>query len=139
MKRENAVKIYKTEHRIKYAAAFIVLVLVEIFIALYVHDEFIRPYVGDILVVVVIYCAIRVVFPGKIKLLPFWVFLFAVFVEFLQYIELVNILGLHESKFWRVIMGSVFDWKDIICYGIGCTLLAMYEKAAGVTDRNKNL
>ncbi len=139
MKRENAVKIDKTEHRIKYAAAFILLVLVEIFIALYVHDEFIRPYVGDILVVVVIYCAIRVVFPSKITLLPLWVFLFAAFVEFLQYIELVNTLGLHESKFWRIIIGSVFDWKDIICYGIGCILLAIYEKAAGVTDRNKNL
>ncbi|HBD63717.1 MAG TPA: DUF2809 domain-containing protein [Clostridiales bacterium] len=138
MKRENAVKIDKTEHRIKYAAAFIVLVLVEIFIALYVHDEFIRPYIGDILVVVVIYCAIRVVFPSKITLLALWIFLFAVFVEFLQYIELVNILGLHESKFWRVIMGSVFDWKDIICYGTGCILLAAYEKTAGIIVRNRN-
>ncbi len=133
MKRENTMKIDKTKHRIKYAVVFILLVLVEIFIALYIQDEFIRPYVGDILVVGVIYCAIKVVFPGKITLLPLWIFLFAVFVEFLQYIELVNILGLHENKFWRVILGSVFDWKDIICYGTGCILLAVYEKAKGVT------
>ncbi len=138
MKRENIVKTDKTVHRIKYAAVFILLVLVEIFIALYVHDEIIRPHIGDILVVVVIYCAIRAVFPSKITLLPFWIFLFAVFVELLQYIGLVNILGLHESKFWRVLMGSVFDWKDIICYGTGCILLAVYEKTSGITNQNMN-
>lgn len=124
----NTYKKNKTEHRIKYATAFILLVLVEIFIALYVHDKFIRPYAGDILVVVLIYCAVRTIFPTKIKLLPLWIFLFAVFVEFLQYIGIVNILDLNENAFWRVIMGSVFDWKDIICYGIGCILLVLYEK-----------
>ncbi len=117
----------KMKYRIKYAVAFILLVLIEVFIALYVHDKFIRPYVGDILVVVVIYCAVRTVFPTQITLLPLWIFLFAVFVEFLQYIGIVNILGLNESTFLRVIMGSVFDWKDIMCYGIGCILLAVYE------------
>ena len=118
---------YKIKLRIKYAVAFILLVLTEVFIALYVHDNFIRPYIGDILVVMVIYCAVRTVFPIKIKLLPLWVFLFAVFVEFLQYIGIVNILGLSENAFFRILIGSVFDWKDIMCYGTGCIILAVYE------------
>ena len=117
----------KAGHRKKYAAAFILLVLVEIFIALYVHDNFIRPYIGDVLVVCVIYCAIRTVFPDGIKLLVLWIFLFAVLTEFLQYIGILNILGLNGNAFFRVLMGAVFDWKDIICYGIGCILLAVYE------------
>jgi hypothetical protein len=92
-----------------------------------VHDDFIRPYIGDVLIVCVIYCAIRAIFPNKIKMLPIWVFLFAVLVEFMQYIGIVNILGLNENAFFRVLMGSVFDWKDVICYGIGCILLAVHE------------
>lgn len=129
----NTYRKNKAENRIKYAVAFILLVLIEIFIALYVHDEFIRPYVGDILVVGVIYCAIRMVFSKKFKMLPLWIFLFAAFVEFLQYIGIVNILGLHGNAFCRVAMGSVFDWKDIICYGVGCMLLVLYERAADIT------
>jgi len=124
----------KAGNRIKYAVAFILLVLTEIFIALYVHDEFIRPYVGDILVVGVIYCAIRMVSSKKFKLLPLWIFLFAAFVEFLQYIGIVNILGLNGNAFCRVAMGSVFDWKDIICYGVGCILLALYERTTDIID-----
>lgn len=118
---------YKTKLRIKYAVSFILLVLVEVFIALYVRDGFIRPYVGDILVVIVIYCASRVIFPTRIALLPLWVFLFAAFIEFLQYIEIVSILGLGENAFFRILIGSVFDWKDIMCYGIGSIMLAVYE------------
>jgi len=45
----------------------------------------------------------------------------------MQYIGIVNILGLNENAFFRVLMGSVFDWKDVICYGIGCILLAVHE------------
>lgn len=56
-----------------------------------------------------------------------WIFLFAVLTEFLQYIGILNILDLNGNAFFRVLMGAVFDWKDIICYGTGCILLAVYE------------
>ena len=125
----------KMQSRLKYAAAFLLLVLTEIFIALYVHDGFIRPYIGDVLVVIVIYCAVRIFLPSGIKILPFWIFLFAVFIEFLQYIDIVNILGLSESTLWRALLGSVFDWKDIICYGIGCALLTIYEIVSLSNDK----
>lgn len=37
--------------RVFYALAFALLMATEFVIALFVHDDFIRPYVGDILVV----------------------------------------------------------------------------------------
>ncbi len=40
--------------RLKYLAVFIILLAAEIVIALYVHDSFVRPYMGDMLVVAVI-------------------------------------------------------------------------------------
>lgn len=113
--------------RIKYLAAFSVLLIIEILIALYVHDTFIRPYVGDALVVIVLYCAVRAVFPYKFKLLPLLIFIFAVFVEVLQYFQLVQVLGLEHNIFLRILIGSTFDVKDIACYGAGCILLGIYE------------
>lgn len=41
--------------RLWYLTAFVILLMVEICIALFVHDRFIRPYVGDVLVTVLLY------------------------------------------------------------------------------------
>ena len=40
--------------RLPYLLAFILLLLLEIIIAVFVHDRFIRPYVGDVLVTVLL-------------------------------------------------------------------------------------
>ena len=41
--------------RIFYIISFLVIFCIEVLIALYVRDRFIRPYVGDMLVVVLVY------------------------------------------------------------------------------------
>lgn len=115
------------EKRIKYILAFILLLCVECAIAIYVHDNFIRPYVGDILVVILLYCAVRVVLPEKWEMLPVWIFLFASFIEGLQYFNIVEKLGLAKNMFFRILIGTTFDWKDIICYGVGCIFLMIYQ------------
>lgn len=113
--------------RLFYIIATIILIAVEVLIALFVHDKFIRPYVGDVLVVVVIYTFIRCFLPEKIKLLPLYVFIFAAGVELLQYIQIVKILGLQNNPFFATLIGTTFDVKDIVCYGVGCILLGGYE------------
>lgn len=113
--------------RIKYLVATVILLLIEVLIALFVHDNFIRPYVGDMLVVIVVYTFVRIFIVQKCKMLSLYVFIFAALVEFLQYFELVKRLGLSDNRFLRVLIGSVFDIKDIICYGIGCIILSGYE------------
>lgn len=113
--------------RIQYLIAFIVFLLIEVFIAIYVHDAFIRPSVGDMLVVIVLYLGVRIAVPDKYKLLPVWIFIFATFVEGLQYFHLVQVLGVENITFLRILIGSTFDLKDIACYAIGCILLGMYE------------
>ena len=47
-----------------YLAAFVILFLIEAAIALWVHDRFIRPYIGDVLVVVLVYVFVRIFFPS---------------------------------------------------------------------------
>lgn len=115
------------KQRIKYSIVFIILVCIEFLIAVFIHDTLIRPYVGDILVVMVVYCMVRIVIPYPCRLMPFWVFVFAAAVECLQYFNLVTVLGVEDHTFLRILIGSTFDWKDILCYGIGCILLSLYE------------
>ena len=113
--------------RIFYLIVFILLMVVETLIALYVHDDFIRPYIGDVIVVMVLYSFVRIFIPENYRLLPLYIFIFSVAVEVMQYLKIINILGLQNNSFARVIIGSVFDLKDIACYGIGCLILALYE------------
>lgn len=113
--------------RIIYFIATFILLFIEVLIALYVHDDFVRPYVGDVLVVIVIYAFVRILIPEKVKLLPLWIFIFAVAVEILQWFRIVDILGFTDNRFFSVLIGGVFDVKDIFCYGVGCILLGGYE------------
>lgn len=114
--------------RFFYINIFIVLLITEILIGIYVHDNFIRPYVGDILVVILLYFFVRIFILRGIRLMPLYIFAFATMTEILQYFKLVDLLGLGNNTFFRVLLGSVFDIKDIACYAIGCLLLMEYEK-----------
>ena len=120
-------EVRRRKKRIGYLTATVLIFLVELLIALFVRDNFIRPYVGDMLVVVLIYTFLRGFFPEKPRLLPLYVFLFAAGVEALQGIRIVELLGLQNNRFFSVLIGTTFDWKDIVCYGAGCALLGLWE------------
>ena len=106
---------------------FLTLLAAEVLIALFIHDRFVRPYIGDVLVVIVIYYFIRIFLPEGCKWLPAAVFVFAASVECLQYFHLLERLGFADNVFMRVLIGSVFDVKDIVCYGAGCLFLGIVE------------
>ena len=106
--------------RLIYAIIFCVLIAIEICIALFVHDSFVRPYMGDMLVTLLLCCMARVVFPEKMRLLPLFVFLFAACVEMGQYFDLVALLGLADNRFISIALGKTFSWMDIVCYAVGC-------------------
>ena len=114
--------------RLGYILAFVLLLTVEILIALFVRDDFIRPYGGDILVTVLICAAVRILFPTGIRLLPLWVFLFAAGVEIGQYFDFVTLLGLGNIAFFRILLGSTFSFADLLCYAAGCVLFLLGEK-----------
>ncbi|MBP3579575.1 MAG: DUF2809 domain-containing protein [Lachnospiraceae bacterium] len=113
--------------RTAYLLATVLIFLLELFIALFVRDNFIRPYVGDMLVVVLVYTFLRIIFPERPRLLPLYAFLFAAGVEALQGMRIVELLGLKSNRFFSVLIGTTFDWKDIVCYGVGCVALGLWE------------
>jgi len=113
--------------RIRYVMAFIMLLLIEVMIALFIHDRFIRPYIGDVLVVIVLYCFVRIFVQKRMRLLSMYIFVFAVIVELLQFLNIVGLLGLSRNTFANTVVGTSFDWKDIICYAVGCIIIEIVE------------
>ena len=75
-----------------------------------------------------VYCLVRTVWPEGIRLLPLYVFLFAAGVEGSQYFHLAAVLGADRMPFLGVLLGGTFDWADLVCYGVGCLLLWMWQK-----------
>ncbi|GKX32066.1 membrane protein [Vallitalea longa] len=112
----------------KYILIFLIILFIEIGIASFLEDSIIRPYIGDILVVVLIYTLIRGLIPKVIKLLPIYIFILATMVEFAQYLHIVDMLNLQDSKLLSIIIGSTFDVKDIVCYLIGTVILFIWIK-----------
>ena len=114
--------------RLGYAIAFVLLLTVEILIALFVRDAFIRPYGGDVLVTLLLCCMARSIVPKKFRWLPFGVFLFSVLVEVGQYFDFATLLGLSQNPVLRIALGSSFSVADILCYALGCLGFCLLEK-----------
>ncbi len=117
----------KNRLRVIYGVLFIIILIVEILIALFVHDNFIRPYIGDMLVTVLICSFARFFIPEKIKVLPILVFLFSTLVEIGQYFDFVKLLGLDDNLFISTLLGRTFSVADLICYAMGCILFAVVD------------
>ncbi len=113
--------------RITYFLVFVLLFITEICVALFVHDGFIRPYIGDVLVVALICAFLRIIFPEKARLLPLFATAFAVLVEILQYFDFVKLLGLENIPVLSIALGRTFDFKDIICYIAGGIIFFICE------------
>ncbi|MBO7452825.1 MAG: DUF2809 domain-containing protein [Clostridiales bacterium] len=93
---------------------------VEIIIGLFAHG-WVRYYLGDVLVVVLIYTIVRAISPDKPKkwfILPTAILIFAFAVEFLQLWGFCDRFGI-ENRFLRIIIGTGFSSVDLLCYVIG--------------------
>ena len=130
------MNLYRNRPRVFYALCFFLILIAEVLIALFVRDDFLRPYGGDILVTVLICSFVRIFFPRGIRLLPLWVFLFAAAVEVGQAFDFVSRMGLGEIAFFRILLGSTFSWADLVCYAAGCLLFAGAD--AGLRRKMQN-
>lgn len=115
-------------HR-KYFFLLILLFATEVFIAIYLHDALIRPYGGDFLVVILIYCFVKSFLNTPVIVTALAVLLFSYLIETLQYFHLVDLLGLEKSKIARTVIGTSFAWTDLLAYTLGVLLVLTVEFA----------
>ncbi|WP_244620389.1 ribosomal maturation YjgA family protein [Chitinophaga japonensis] len=101
------------------------LFLIEVLIARYVHDAFIRPYAGDFLVVILMYCFICSFVQAPVVPVALAVLAFSYLVETLQYFNLVKRLGLEHSRIANIVIGNHFSWADILAYTLGAGFIML--------------
>ncbi|MBO7395353.1 MAG: DUF2809 domain-containing protein [Ruminococcus sp.] len=112
--------------RLPYIVIFVVLVGVEVLIALTQHDNFIRYYGGDIIVMWVLYCLVQAVLGGKNNhyIVNFALLVFAFAVEFIQGWGFVDKFGI-ESPFLRTLIGTSFAVEDLWSYAAGTAIACL--------------
>jgi len=112
-----------------YALATALVFCVELYIGLYVHDQLIRPYIGDSLAVILVYLGLRTVTPLNIRMALLAALVIAFAIEFGQYFHLIDRLGLHHNRIARLILGTTFDVGDLGCYVVGAAVMGAIEGA----------
>ena len=113
----------------KFLIVFLFILLLEVFIALFINDHFIRPFLGDVFVILLIFFFIRSFFPVKnTSKLAVEIFLFACLIEICQYLQVLELLHLQDSAFLSIVLGSTFDWLDILAYASGTLALLVISR-----------
>lgn len=106
----------------------LLLFMIECYIGFYLKDAFIRPFVGDFLVVILIYCFIKIFFEVKPIILGLSVLMFSYFVEILQLFKISDKLGLQKGSIAAILVGNSFSWGDILAYTLGLALIVLIEE-----------
>lgn len=107
----------KTKHLLIAIIVFILEILIATKLS---YLKFIRSFVGDFLVVILIYHFIKFFRDIPPLTLSISVFIFSCIIEVLQYFNLADVLGLPKGSISRIILGTNFSWEDILMYFLGC-------------------
>lgn len=111
-----------------YFFAALLLFLLLVFIAVYVTDDLIRPYGGDVLVVIFLYCLLKSFLKISVRNAILGVLVFAFLIEGLQALNLIEWLGLQENAIASTVLGNHFDFVDLLLYLLGGGIVWMLEK-----------
>lgn len=120
----------------------LMLFATEVVIAVYIKDAFVRPYIGDLLVVILIYSVIKTFVNVKPVNTAIVVFIFACLIEVSQYFKLVELLGLANTQIAATVLGTWFSFVDILMYALGTLVIIGAEtyfktKNLNATDQNE--
>lgn len=107
---------------------FLLIFIIEVVIALFVKDKIIRPYGGDVLVVIMMYYFLKAFTDIKPIYLCIGTLLFAYAIEIAQYFNMVEILGVQNNKVLTIILGSSFSWGDMLAYTIGAVICYFIDR-----------
>lgn len=111
-----------------YALATLIIFIIEVLIALYVRDAFVRPFGGDILAVILVYTGLRAVTPLRVWPAVLAALGIAFMVEAAQALDLITHLGLHENAIARTVLGTSFSWGDMAAYVAGAVIVLVVER-----------
>lgn len=123
-------KMMKLRFNLKYLLLTIIIFFVEVLIATKLKDIFfVRAYLGDVIVVMLLYTFIKSFFSiSNNEKLILRILIFSCCIEFAQYFNIAEKLGFQPGSLMYIVIGNSFSWIDILCYAVGCLLLYLYLK-----------
>ena len=113
--------------KLNYFLLAMALLAIEVYIALFVRDTFIRPIFGDFLAVIFVYCLFRSIFNKSVLFLSISSLLVAYLLELLQYFSFLQTTGLDQYRFLKILLGSSFAWGDVVAYTLGFGFILIAE------------
>ncbi|MFY1048208.1 DUF2809 domain-containing protein [Chryseobacterium sp. GP-SGM7] len=119
----------KFNFNLKYLLLTIFIFLVELLIATVLKDSFfIRAYLGDVIVVMLLYTFVKSFLIINETKLIIGIFAFSCLVELGQLFNIAEKLGFLPGSLMYIVIGNSFSWIDILCYGVGCLFLFLILK-----------
>ena len=128
----------KLRFSVKYFLFTVLLFVTEVLIAtVFKNLDFLRAYIGDVLVVLLMYTFILTFFEIRNRnILIVALLAFSVTVEILQYFKIAEILNLKPGSWQHIVVGTSFSWWDIVCYLAGGALIFVLEKISAQKYHN---
>lgn len=122
-------------NKTKHILYTLLLVGVEILIALFHFHPFVRGFVGDVLVIFLLYHLVATFFYLTSEKLLLGVLLFSYGIELLQ------LAGISEAfdntpHVLKIITGTTFDPWDLVAYTVGGILLLAFQKIQKKKKKN---
>jgi hypothetical protein len=117
----------KIQFNKNYLIASIILFIVEVLIAIFLKDGFIRHTFGDYLAVILLYCMFKSCITTKPFYIAIVVLIISYGIEFLQLTNFLEITNLDNNKLAKIILGSTFSFSDLIAYTLGFISILIFE------------
>lgn len=111
-----------------YMVATVIILSIEVLIALYVNDKFVRPFLGDTLAVILVYCFIKIIIRERVLMVAILSLCIAFVIEILQATNFIECIGLEDIKLARIVLGTSFSWGDILAYIAGAVLVIIFDR-----------
>jgi hypothetical protein len=119
---------YMFRFSLVYFLSAILLVALDLLIVNHLHDAVIRPYGGDFLWGIFLYCLVKSFSNLRVGPAVLGVFVFCCFEEVLQYFHFADWLGFTKPSLMRTLIGTTFSLADILTYGLGLGVVFVLEK-----------
>jgi len=137
MKKKSRISNFGIKNRY-FLIITIVIFLIEIIIAKFFPGTIIRHVFGDFFVVILIYSFFRAFTLFSKTKIAWGTLIFSYIVELSQWVNLLQLLGIKKSKATDIIIGSTFDWRDILAYTFGVIFVITLDKLVSKQKKKRN-
>lgn len=102
-----------------YLKISILLFIIEVIIALFINDQFVRPLFGDYLASILLFYLMATFIRISENRIAVYALLTSYIIELLQYIQILKLVKMNKIKIVTILFVTSFSWIDILAYTLG--------------------